>query len=181
MPIGFAKSNLTGSGFTPQETIITIEGSSGSNISGSGIGHTGYTVNKDELDIADNVVGSVNGKAIEIADGTYNVQITAISSTNATHGASASASYTGQIGAGHTGSTGSLPSGFTFSDSNTFTGSRSGTSGNIPITANLPVDLGNITFSSSKRYLFLKSTLSPSGGHTFNVPGYTITLFEIET
>ena len=181
MPIGFAKSNLTGSGFTPQETIISISASSGSNISGSGIGHTGYTVDKDELSIAGSVVGSVNGKVIEITNGTYNVQITAISSTNATNGASASASYSGQVGAGQSGDVNSLPGSMSFSDSNTFTGSRAGNSGNIPITANLPVDLGNITFSNSKRHLGLKSTLSPTGGFTFSVPGYTITLFEIET
>ena len=180
MPIGFAKSNLTGSGFTPKETIITIGVKSGTNVSGSGIGHTSYTVDKDELDIADNVVGNVNAKAIEIADGTYNVQITAKSGSTATHSASASVNYTGQIGAGHTGNTLNLPT-FTFSDSHTFTGSRAGTSGAITITANLPVDLGNITFSSSKRYLFLKSNFSVTGGHTFSAPGYTITLFEIET
>lgn len=180
MPLGFKGNILTTSSaaaFVPLETVIVVRGKSGSNV-GSLMMSTSFDVTKDELNIAGTPVGTTNGKVIPIANGTYNVQITGISSNTASHSANSGASYSAQVGVGQAGNINSLPSGFTFSNKQTYSGSRSTGGTGIPINFST-ANLGNITFSDNQ--ITQVVSMSPGGGFGFNFPSYTITIYELES
>ena len=175
MPVGFARSLFTGSVFIPKETVITISGIS-SSITGLFFAKN-FNTSKDELGIVGSTVGDVNGRALIIADGTYNMQITGSSGTSiGTSLGGGGLSASAQIGKGpFTTNFGNGSVSGNFNLSKTYSGS-----GSSPVQLNdvvLPYNFGTVTFNGDR--LTVKSGLSTESGNTQSTPSWTITLYEI--
>jgi hypothetical protein len=178
MPVGFARSLFTGSVFIPKETVITIDGISSQN---TGLFYsTSFSTSKDELDIVGSTVGGGNGRALIIADGTYNMEITATTGTSigtSLSGAGITSSVT--IGKGNFTSGGGESSVIgSYNLSKNYSGVRSGTTGSVPLDdVVLPYNFGTVTFNGDR--LRMISGLNTGGGTPMNTPTWTITLYEI--
>ena len=178
MPVGFARSLFTGSVFIPKETVITISGISSQS---TGLFYsTSFSTSKDELGIVGSTVGGGNGRALIIADGTYNMQITSATGTSISTslgGAGISGSVT--LGKGNFSFDGGNSSiAGSFNVSKNYTGTRSGTTGSVPLDdVTLPYDFGPVTFSNNK--ITMLSGINTGSGNSMGTPSWTITLYEI--
>jgi hypothetical protein len=178
MPVGFARS-LFGSVsvFIPKETVITIGGISSQN---TGLFYsTSFSTSKDELGIVGSTVGGTNGRALIIADGTYNMQITGGGTSISTSLSGSGISGSVTLGKGNfsfdSGTSGVAGS---FNVSKNYSGTRSGTTGAVPLDdVVLPYDFGTVTFSNNK--ITMRSGINTGSGNSMGTPSFTITLYEI--
>jgi hypothetical protein len=177
MPVGFARSLFTGSVFIPKETVITISGISSQS---TGLFYsTSFSTSKDELGIVGSTVGGGNGRALSIANGTYNMQITGGGTSISTSLSGTGISGSVTLGKGNF----SLESGTSsvtgsFNVSKGYSGTRSGTTGAVPLdNVVLPYNFGTVTFSNDK--ITMLSGINQGSGNSMGTPTWTITLYEI--
>jgi hypothetical protein len=181
MPVGFTRSLFSGGSRVPKETVVRINGVIAQQ---TGLFQSrGFSLEKDEMGIGLGALTSGGYQyGYQIAEGTYNMQITGNSSATISVQGINSPGWGVQAKIGKASYVSNNPVVQTFNVSKTYSGAwQSGNSvGVIPLVdVNLPYNFGTVTFSNNEILQCVSGSNNSGNGLVQNTPSWTITLYEI--